>query len=111
MADEAVVGTTHFKLPVVACVFFSPSDRSGTRRNPTAPLDHCRIYRHVLAAGSEGGMAVRALRGLGGVCHAIELFDLFSELSGEATSPSYFFTLPKKSGCGIQKFACNQRLS
>lgn len=99
MADETLVGTTPFKLPVVARVLFSPPDRSGTRRNPPAPLDHSRIYRHVLEAGSEGGMAVRALRGLGGVCHSVERFDCFFELSGEAMSPSYFCTLPKSSGC------------
>lgn len=99
MADETLVGTTPFKLPMVARVLFSPSDRSGTGRNPPAPLDHSRIYRHVLAAGSEGGMAVRALRGLGGVCHSVERFDLFFELSAEAMSASYFYTLPQTSGC------------
>ena len=80
LPDKAVVGAARAELPVDPRLFRRPPDRPRARRHPADARGDPRFHRHRVAAGQRGGVAIRALCRLGGLCVGAERFDLGIEL-------------------------------
>ena len=76
------VGAARSAFLVDADFFRCPSDRPRLRRRSAAARCHPFLHRRVVAGGSRGSVAVRALRRVGGLCFGAERVDPCAELTG-----------------------------
>lgn len=81
LADEAVVGATRPKFPLVASVLRRSAHQSRSRRDRTFASDNFWIRGDVLEARSGSELALCALRFVGCVRDATERLDTRVELS------------------------------